>query len=281
MQSIPSEKLALGVTRAHIGGVDLFTATPNLGAQPMTTEKKAKPEAAKSDYVPTPKERAIVEKLRSRDHAADLTPRLKFEGNALSFNHPEQGYGLLLLREALGSADADFVVGLLGQLASALPKHFGSVETQINFMLSVVKSIRPRDQVEAMLAAQMAIIHASIVTLGRRLMLADAIPQQDSAERALNKLARTFATQIEALERYRSTSEQRVALPAPSSSEAETPSAAARIPHDGPDQPAPGATGQVKQPSSSDQVPTHLSEIASAPETPAPVVPMKRTAGGR
>ena len=171
---------------------------------------------------------------------------LKLEkGNEFSINHPEQGYGLVLLREALGSADADFVVGLLGQLANALPKDFGSVETQINFMLSVVKSIRPRDQVEAMLAAQMAIMHASIVTLGRRLMIADAIPQQDSAERALNKLARTFAAQIEALERYRSTSEQRVALPAPSSSEAATPGAAAQIPHDGPDQPAPGATGQA------------------------------------
>ena len=268
MQSIPSEKLALGVTRAHIGGVDLFTATPNLGAQPMTTEKKAKPEAAKSDYVPTPKERAIV------DDAAHLAPE---KGKEILINH----HDLVLLQEALGSADADFVLGLLDQLANVLPKHFGSVETQVNFMLSVVKSIRPRDQVEAMLAAQMAIIHASIVALGQRLMCADLVPQQDSAERALNKLARTFATQIEALERYRSTSEQRVALPAPSSSEAETPSAAARIPHDGPDQPAPGATGQVKQPSSSDQVPTHLSEIASAPETPAPVVPMKRTAGGR
>ena len=133
-----------------------------------------------------------------------------------------------------------------------------------------------------MLAAQMTIIHASIVTLGRRLMNADEIPQQDSAERALNKLARTFAAQIEALERYRSTSEQKVALPAPSSSEAATPGVAAQIPHDGPDQSAPDATGQAhRRPSSSDQVPSHLSEIASAPETPARVVPMKRAAGGR
>jgi hypothetical protein len=29
------------------------------------------------------------------------------------------------------------------------------------------------------------------------------IPQQDSAERAFNKLARTFAAQVEALKRYR------------------------------------------------------------------------------
>ena len=38
------------------------------------------------------------------------------------------------------------------------------------------------------------------------------IPQQDSAERAFNKLARTFATQMEALKRYRSTGEQKVTV---------------------------------------------------------------------
>jgi hypothetical protein len=36
------------------------------------------------------------------------------------------------------------------------------------------------------------------------------IPQQDSAERAFNKLARTFAAQVEALKRYRTGGEQRV-----------------------------------------------------------------------
>src|SRR5271166_2537410 len=38
------------------------------------------------------------------------------------------------------------------------------------------------------------------------------ILQQDSAERALNKPARTFTTQIEALKRYRSTGQQKVTV---------------------------------------------------------------------
>jgi hypothetical protein len=38
----------------------------------------------------------------------------------------------------------------------------------------------------------------------------DNIPQQDSAERAFNKLARTFASQVEALKKYRSGGEQTV-----------------------------------------------------------------------
>jgi len=48
------------------------------------------------------------------------------------------------------------------------------------------------------------------MTFARRLNHVDNIPQQDSAERAFNKLARTFASQLEALKRYRSAGEQTV-----------------------------------------------------------------------
>src|SRR5437016_317121 len=54
-----------------------------------------------------------------------------------------------------------------------------------------------------MLAAQMATVHMATMTFARRLKHVDTIPQQDSAERAFNKLARTFTTQMEALKRYR------------------------------------------------------------------------------
>jgi hypothetical protein len=252
----------------------------------MTDKKMAKTATAKPDYAPTSKEKAVLAKFKSRDDAAHLAPRMKLQDHELSIDHPEPAFGLVLLQEALGTADADFVFGLLGQLAAALPKDFGNAETQINFMVSVVKSIRPRDQVEAMLAAQMAIIHASTVTLGRRLMKADTIPQQDSAERALNKLARTFAAQIDALERYRSSSEQRAALPPPSSEAREAavaPGATAQIAQQrGADQPEPSvAVGTHERLSSDDQVPLQSHDVAGEPAAPARVVPMKRASGGR
>src|SRR6202040_3740582 len=49
-----------------------------------------------------------------------------------------------------------------------------------------------------------------LLTFARRLAHVENIPQQDSAERAFNKLARTFAAQVEALKRYRSGGEQTV-----------------------------------------------------------------------
>jgi hypothetical protein len=63
---------------------------------------------------------------------------------------------------------------------------------------------------EALLAAQMAAVHNATMTFARRLAHVDNIQQQDSAERAFNKLARTFAAQLEALKRYRSAGEQTV-----------------------------------------------------------------------
>jgi hypothetical protein len=53
-------------------------------------------------------------------------------------------------------------------------------------------------EIEAMLASQMAAVHMATMTFARRLNHVDNIPQQDSAERAFNKLARTFTTQLEA-----------------------------------------------------------------------------------
>src|SRR5262249_39201353 len=128
----------------------------------------------------------------------------------LTLEHPEPALAHASLLEAFGAEDSDFLDGLLKQLCS-VGSHGRTVdEDRLNFMLSVVKGIEPRDQVEAMLAAQMAATHNAIMTFARQLNHVENIPQQDSAERAFNKLARTFASQVEALKRYRSEGGQTV-----------------------------------------------------------------------
>jgi hypothetical protein len=128
----------------------------------------------------------------------------------LAPDHPEPEIGQLLLMEALGTADPYFLNGLLRQLANVGTQGRDVDERGINFLLAVVKGVEPKDQVEAMLAAQMAAVHNATMTFARRLAHVETIPQQDSAERAFNKLARTFAAQVEALKRYRSGGEQTV-----------------------------------------------------------------------
>jgi hypothetical protein len=125
-------------------------------------------------------------------------------------DHPDIGTAFVLLQNATGAHDQDFLVVLLDQLANAGSKGKEVNDLALNFMLSVVKSIEPRDQLEAMLAAQMAATHNAVMTFARRLNHVENIPQQDSAERAYNKLARTYVAQVEALKRYRSAGDQTV-----------------------------------------------------------------------
>ncbi len=58
----------------------------------------------------------------------------------------------------------------------------------------------------------MAAVHMATMTFARRLAHVDNIQQQDSAEGAFNKLARTFAAQVEALRRHRTGGEQKVTV---------------------------------------------------------------------
>jgi hypothetical protein len=57
--------------------------------------------------------------------------------------------------DALASADEDFLNGIIYQLGNASGRGQDIDERGLNFMLSVIKGIEPRDQLEAMLAAQM------------------------------------------------------------------------------------------------------------------------------
>lgn len=165
-------------------------------------------------YEPTPHERAAAKAYLARKEKSRASPRMKvsMKGDVatISPDHPEAGTGQLLLMQALGTTEPDFGNGLIGQLANAVTKGRAVDEGGLNFMLAVVKGVEPKDQVEAMLAAQMAAVHNATMTFARRLAHVDNIPQQDSAERAFNKLARTFASQVEALKRYRTGGEQTV-----------------------------------------------------------------------
>jgi len=170
-----------------------------------------KTKALAKPYEPTTRERAALEAQHDRQRRRRPAPNVKLStsnnGSVISLDHADEAaVGVSLLMEAIGTADADFLEGLIKQLADVTDQN----EQELNFMLSVVKAITPRDEVETMLAAQMAATHIATMTLARRLNHVENIPQQDSAERAFNKLARTFAAQVEALKRYRSSGEQTV-----------------------------------------------------------------------
>ncbi len=167
-------------------------------------------------HEPTAQERTAMESYLARTKMTPPAPRVKVsmkgEVAQTSLDHPDPLIGRALLMEALGTTDPSFLEGILGQIANAGTHGRTVDEREFNFILSLVIGVEPRDQVEAMLATQMAAVHLAIMTSARRLANVENIPQQDSAERAFNKLARTFASQVEALKRYRTGGEQKVTV---------------------------------------------------------------------
>jgi hypothetical protein len=114
---------------------------------------------------------------------------------------------------ALGVADREAMEGLLRQLVRASVSGGRPDVANVSFMMSMVQSIKPRDAVEAMLVAQMVSVHVMAMRCAHHLANADDIAQQqDSATRALGRLARTFPAQIEALNRHRSQSEPAITV---------------------------------------------------------------------
>jgi hypothetical protein len=175
------------------------------------TKKKNKP-AAQKPYSPTPEEHAAIERAFEERTIAPAPRLIVKKNNAISIDHADDRVGALLIKNALGTSDHEFMTGLLTQLARATSGGANVDEGDLNFMLSFIKGIEPRDQIESTLAAQMATIHMAMMRLTQNLALTDSLPQQDSAERAINRFARTFMAQVEGFKRYRSGGEQKVTV---------------------------------------------------------------------
>jgi hypothetical protein len=178
--------------------------------------KAPKTKAVTAPYEPKPREQAAINAWRDRQRVRAPSPSVKLtkkgDTTKVDFDHSDIGTGTILMMEALGTTSTDFMDGLVKQLVNAGSQGQAPDESNINFMLSVVKGIEPKDEIEAMLATQMAAVHMASMTFARRLAHVETLPQQDSAERAFNKLARTFTTQMEALKRYRTGGQQKVTV---------------------------------------------------------------------
>lgn len=187
----------------------------------MKQRKKAistpEKEQAVTAYEQTPEEHKAFTAYLAARVASQPVPRLRLEsspkgGFDISMDHPDQGVSWCLLEHAIGTTSWEFANGIIGQLLNVAVKGQKPDQNALNFCLDIVAGIKPRDQLETLLATQMAAIHMATMTFARRLAHVDNIPQQDSAERALNKLARTFTTQVETLKRYRTGGEQKVTV---------------------------------------------------------------------
>jgi hypothetical protein len=192
-----------------------MSATNTQMKQPNQAEASSDGAGPKERHVPTPQERELVESFFERQKQETPAPKMKVEKSKkgvtqIGREHPDATVAHALLANALGTTDADFITAILNQLGNATVNGSAASEENLNFVLSVLAGVAPRDRVEAMLATQMALVHLAAMTFTRRLAHVETIPQQDSSQNALNKLLRTFTNQMETLKRYRSGAQQTV-----------------------------------------------------------------------
>ena len=150
--------------------------------------------AADAALANEPADRAIKMTMCKRGDVTHVT----VEGEASALMH------------SLGTTDPDFRNGLIHQVGNAGSGGQYPDELGVKFMLAFIRSRQPRDEIEAALIAQMAATHVAAMRFANRLAHAESLQEQDSAERAYNKLTRTFVAQVEALQRYRDVSSPNV-----------------------------------------------------------------------
>jgi len=173
------------------------------------------PPAPAHPYQPTEAERAVAEKQFARQKLQP-TLRMKVEQGRpgapvnVSLNHPAPGVGSLTLLHACGTVSTEVAECLLAHLADGLrPKGVTQIDAKkLNAALAVLSSLEPRDEIEAMLIAQMVVTHDAAMDMLRQCRQTEFAPAFDRWGNMATKLLRTYAAQLEALKRYRSKGEQ-------------------------------------------------------------------------
>ncbi|RWX70514.1 hypothetical protein EN780_03050 [Mesorhizobium sp. M4B.F.Ca.ET.089.01.1.1] len=170
-------------------------------------------------YEPTPAEASAVAAYMKRRDSRRPNPKMKVamstrENGArvasIVVEHPDIDTGYNLISEAIAADSNTFTLGTIDALAKAAQLGGDLDEGQLNYALSMVYGLKPKDQIEATLAVQMAAIHLATMNTAAGLGGSKTHEMREVHERALNRLSRTFVAQVEALKRYRSKGEQRV-----------------------------------------------------------------------
>jgi hypothetical protein len=189
------------------------------------SKKPTRPKGSKQVAVAAPKpepsavERKAIEQAIGK--AAERTPPVavkteKREGKPVGVgpDHSDAGGWLARMMDAFGTRSDDFAMTQFSALVNViLPRPGVSPDDRsTNALLAAVEAVRPKDEVEAMLATQMAATHAFAMNLMGRACRAQQVPQFESAANQATKMLRTFAAQAETLAKLRRGGEQRVVV---------------------------------------------------------------------
>lgn len=165
---------------------------------------------------PSEREAEAIAKARERasNRRKPVKLNLEHDGNGvcnISSDHSDGVGWLARLTDVFGTASEDFQGFCLNGLLNAVAPRNGTVSAETaNALLAVVDGVRPKDEIEAMLASQMAVTHSLAMEFLGRAKRAELVPQFKSFGNLSVKLLRTYTAQVEALAKLRRGGEQTV-----------------------------------------------------------------------
>jgi hypothetical protein len=173
-------------------------------------------------------EHAAIEKARRRTKARAPRVTSRIDERGTYSPHSEVDGHRYRLADAFGTRSMQFVYSMLKGLGKATEDHSenhgfypGSAdEVAFNAALAVIDGVRPKDEIEAMLAAHMAVTNIALLELVARTRGAitghryegNGIKRVDVLGNLTTKFMRTFTMQVEALARKRRKGEQNVTV---------------------------------------------------------------------
>ncbi|MBX3584745.1 MAG: hypothetical protein KF810_22955 [Rhizobiaceae bacterium] len=175
-----------------------------------------------AEYQPTEEEAAAVARYKKRKGSRSMLPQMKCEMKqtgdntfdaVLGVDHPDKTIAYQVIADALNTGDMPIVYGWLREATGLGMKPNAKMDMeQANYGIAIAAGIKPRDTVEMMLALQMAAVHIATMKAATGLSASSSVKGMAIYEASLNKLGRTFTTQMEALKRHRSKGNQRIVV---------------------------------------------------------------------
>jgi len=166
---------------------------------------------------PSPQEAERVEIANARVKARRKAVRIDYQDDpertvAIGPGHTDMPGFMNRVMDAFGTASESFALSQLNRLLNAAkPNREGKTdEVTANALIAAVEGIRPENELEGMLAVEMAVTHHLGIEALHRLRGAQTLPEYQVYGNVASKLLRTYTAQVEALARLRRKGEQKV-----------------------------------------------------------------------
>jgi hypothetical protein len=167
------------------------------------------------DTTPLTKTKRLKEKLLKAKKVKRSSGHLTVE-----IQEPNHELASMKMLQAFGTPDTDLQDLLMSQVLATF-RGYQSIEGPcgedelVSFCsqaLAILEGIAPRDEIEALLAAQMIGVHNVAMETMRLAMMSPPFEIKEASINQATKMQRTFVAQMEALRKYRSAGQQEITL---------------------------------------------------------------------